>query len=340
MTNKEKLLKGAREAGRAGIDWGKWTASDEVQDLIDTSFESEPVEAAYAEGRRELLIATWHIVWTTAPEAYDGFGTQTLEESGVFYGKPLRRVAIEPSNYVYQTSRYRSGLHPSWEEDPRIEEARTQAKIAASVAADNERKAKHDAGIVWLQTTATDADLEDFDTFESRGLRYDEVRAEKHRREAVRAEELRASEWAWCAAAVPEGVTLIDAGVPAVRGQYGIIPGRDPHVYYNVKIVRAFPNDADHANVIGDGNDNAGSLLLVAQWIKDGRIRIAKPEDNVPPRAVVERIGQDRVRDIRVVEVDGRKVWVGRARFSHESLVLDEKGHLVRSKKILAKVVL
>ena len=339
MTNAEKLVKLAREAGRAGIDWGKWTASDEVQDLIDTSFESEPVEVAYAEGRRELLIATWRVVWTTAPEAYDGFGTQTLEECGTIYGKPLRRVVIEPSNYVYQTSRYGSGLHPSWEEDPRIEEARSQARIADLVAADNERKAKHDAGVVWLRT-ATDADLEDFDTFEARGLRYDEVRAEKQRRESVLAEDRRDAEWAWCAAAVPAGVTLIDAGVPAVRSQFGVVPGRDPHVYYHVKIVRGYPNDADHANVIGDGNDNAGSLLLVAERIKDGRIRIAKPEDNVPPRAVVERIGQDQVKDIRAVEVDGRKVWVGRARFSFESLVLDEKGHLVRSKKILAKVVL
>ncbi|MGA7122392.1 MAG: hypothetical protein WBY94_19975 [Polyangiaceae bacterium] len=340
MTNAEKLVKLAREAGCAGIDWGKWTASDEVQDLIDTSFDSEPIKAAYAEGRRELLIATWRIVWTTAPEAYDGFGTQTIEACGTLYGKVLRRVVIEPSNYVYQTSRYGSGLHPSWEEDPRVEEARSQARIAASVAADNDRKAKHDAGIVWLQTTATDADLEDFDTFESRGLRYDEVRAEKQRRESVLVEERRDAEWAWCAAAVPDGVTLIDEGEAAVRGKWGIIPGRDAHVYYNVKIVRGFPNDADHANVIGDGNDNAGSLLYVAQWIKDGRLRIVKPEDNVPPRAVLERIGQDRVRDIRTVEVDGRKVWVGRPLFSLETLVLDEKGHLVRSKKILAKVVL
>jgi hypothetical protein len=113
-----------------------------------------------------------------------------------------------------------------------------------------------------------------------------------------------------------------------------MIPGRAPRVYYAVKVQRGWPDDADHANVIGEGFDNAGSLLSVAEWIASGRLRIATEADAVPPRAVVERIGWDRLRDIRRVDVDGRAVWLGRALWGTETLVLDEKGHLVRSKKV------
>ena len=38
------------------------------------------------------------------------------------------------------------------------------------------------------------------------------------------------------------------------------------------------------------------------------------------------------MRDIKRVEVDGKTVWVGRPTFG-EVLVLDEQGHMVRSKK-------
>ena len=114
-----------------------------------------------------------------------------------------------------------------------------------------------------------------------------------------------------------------------MRGTYGIIPGRPAHVYYNVRIVKGWPDDADHANVMGEGNDNAGSLLVVAEWLSKGRMRIAAPGE-VPPRAVVARIGHDRVKDIRRAEVGGKVVWVGSSTWGN-TMVLDENGHLVRS---------
>ena len=53
--------------------------------------------------------------------------------------KPLRQVAIDPKHYVYQTARYRSGLHQSWDEDPRVEEARAKAKRDERDAEDRKR---------------------------------------------------------------------------------------------------------------------------------------------------------------------------------------------------------
>ncbi len=87
---------------------------------------------------------------------------------------------------------------------------------------------------------------------------------------------------------------------------------------------------------MGEGNDNAGSPLLVTEWLASGRVRLAIPGEEFPPRAVVDRLGGwARWRDIRKVDVGGKTVWVGRPTFG-ETMVLDDKGHLVRAKKVLA----
>lgn len=60
-------------------------------------------------------------VYTTAPEAYDGFGT-TREDTGKVFvgsrpdvpGKPVYRVSILPEHFTWQTMRYSSGMYPSW----------------------------------------------------------------------------------------------------------------------------------------------------------------------------------------------------------------------------------
>ena len=329
------LLILAREAGRAGESWARWTASDTVQDAaMAGDLDTDALTAAFDAGRREYRAATWRVCWTTAPADYDTCGTETLETAPApWHGKILRRVAIEPGSYAYQTARYSSGLHPSWEEDPRIEEARVAARIEADRAERTKREAERAAGLVWLQT-ATDNELDDCDTYEARGVRFDDVKTERKRRETENADRARAEEWARCLAVIPEGATLVDAGEPATRGMYGLIPGRPAHVYYAVRIVRGWPDDADHATVMGEGNDNAGCVSYVADWIARGRLRVAAPGE-VPPRAVVARIGHDRARDIRRAEVGGKTVWIGRLTFG-ETLVLDENGHLVRSKKIVA----
>lgn len=53
--------------------------------------------------------------WTDAPEAYDGFGTRTVEIVGIHetaLGKRLVRLVETPSQHAgWQRSRYESGLY-------------------------------------------------------------------------------------------------------------------------------------------------------------------------------------------------------------------------------------
>ncbi len=329
----------AREAGKAGRAWGEWTASDEVQAAIDAAPvypDTDALEAAFCEGRRELRAKTWRVTWTTAPVDYDTAGTEALEACGDWYGKKLRRVAIEPGHYVYQTSRYWSGLHSSWDDDPRVAEATAKARLDTERADREAREAKRAAGLEWLKT-ATEDELEDFDTFEARGVRYDDVRAEKTRREADTGERARVAEWARCTAAIPEGATLVDEGTQGMRGVYGgWIAGHPSRVYHSVRIVRGWPDEADRANVVGEGNENAGSASLVAGYIASGRFRIAAPSEAIPPHAVIDRIGKERPwKEIRRVEVDGRVVWVARRLWASAPMVLDDRGHIVRAKRLV-----
>jgi hypothetical protein len=75
---------------------------------------AEECIAGYEDGLRSGLIARGAVRYTTAPEAYDGFGTITVRVVGTFAGKPLRCVAIQPAHLEWQTCRYNSGLHPCW----------------------------------------------------------------------------------------------------------------------------------------------------------------------------------------------------------------------------------
>jgi hypothetical protein len=54
------------------------------------------------------------IVYTTAPEAYDGFGTVSEEIVGTLDGKPLRRVRMHAEHATWQTQRYGSGMYPAF----------------------------------------------------------------------------------------------------------------------------------------------------------------------------------------------------------------------------------
>lgn len=336
MTQQD-LEASAHAAGLAGEDWSHWTCRDEVQDAAGTppGLDTDALEAAWVAGLRERrLAAGWRIVWTTAPEDYDwtGMGTETVERCGEWHGKPLRRVIMDPHHASSQIDRYGSGLHPAWDEDPRVEAARAAERRQELDRLQAERAARREAGLAWI-ATASDEELDDYDTVEAHGLDSKDSRAERERRAKDLAEEYTRREWKRCLEMIPEGATLIDDGEPSQRGQWGVIPGREAHVWYNVRIERGWPDEADRANVMGEGRDNAGSALLVADWIGSGRLRVAKPGE-VPPHPVAKRIGLDRWRQIRRVEVDGREAWVGRALFASEALVLDAKGRIVRSKAI------
>jgi energy-coupling factor transporter ATP-binding protein EcfA2 len=53
--------------------------------------------------------------YTTAEEAYDGFGTETIRQTGYYddRGRQVREVVIPESAIDWQTSRYRSGMRPA-----------------------------------------------------------------------------------------------------------------------------------------------------------------------------------------------------------------------------------
>jgi len=57
------------------------------------------------------------ICYTTAPEAYDGFGTRTLEEVvGYDREKPIRKIAVQKQHYGWQEARNGSGMFPLFTE--------------------------------------------------------------------------------------------------------------------------------------------------------------------------------------------------------------------------------
>lgn len=51
--------------------------------------------------------------YTSAPEAYDGFGTKTITENAFVSskGQPVRLVETNPVHTDWQQMRYSSGLH-------------------------------------------------------------------------------------------------------------------------------------------------------------------------------------------------------------------------------------
>ncbi len=61
-----------------------------------------------------------HIRYTTAPEAYDGFGTVTLELLPTLHNrgsdKPFRKVEIQDEALGWQIARYESGMYPRLDE--------------------------------------------------------------------------------------------------------------------------------------------------------------------------------------------------------------------------------
>lgn len=345
MSAAEALLQLARSFGAAGKVYTDLTFSDdfvaaveaveaEVGGRLDRATK-EGFEAAYCAGRREWRLAGgWKTAWTTAPADYDGFGTETAEGPFEWEGKQLRRVLIDPNYYSWQTGRY----PVDWAEDPREVEARIQAKLAAEKAEREAREQRRAEGLVWIRTARIDGDCNAVEeTARAHGLGWEDVRAERARRVEEHAAAERAAKWAVCRAAFKDGDTLIDAGTEGYRSPYGWVPGQEPRAWRRCKVEPhyACEDDASQAMVVSDDDlrTSVGTLEVVAWWIASGRMRVAGPEDVVPPRAVVERIGA-RFDKIARVEAFGKVAWVGRPVGSAGALVVDDDGHLVRAKKL------
>lgn len=56
------------------------------------------------------------ITYTTAPDAYDGFGTETLTVVGTLDGKPLRKIETPAEHATWQAQRNGSGMYPTYTE--------------------------------------------------------------------------------------------------------------------------------------------------------------------------------------------------------------------------------
>lgn len=342
------LIEAARKAGAEGVSFSDFASLDSTIEAA-TSLDPEALdvpalEVAHAEGVREYRAKTWVSCWTTASERYDHFGTHTVEGPFSWEGKELRRVLMHPNYADQQRARYWSGLCGDWDEDPREVERKIREELSCARIEKFVRGVRAACGAAWL-ASLSDHELKHYDEDERDellrcfGLDRDHPREERERRAALREASERAAEWARCRVLVPDGATLIDEGTPGFRGTYGWIAGRPKDAWRLVKVEPhyAYKDDAEQARVVGEGPTPAGtyvgSLAYVAGRIEAGEMRLARPDEHVPPRAVVDRIGRPFDEVLRVEE-GGRVVWVGRPTFATEPMVLDDDAKIVRSKKV------
>jgi hypothetical protein len=336
MTSTE-ILEHARRAGAAGRDWSDYTCNDDelsrfCEDNVET-FDVEAIRTAFDAGRAAWCEAYWRTVWTTAPDGYDHSGTRTVERCGAWRGQELRRVLVEPRRAVGQIGRYHSGgIYVVSDADPRVAEREAEERAARIRASDEAFAALRAGGLAWLQAASEDEidAAYDADDVQRRGISYGDVRAERRKRDEARAEAARAATWERCRGAFADGATILDPGRPAERGRFGVIPAREPHVYYRARVVGDWAKVADQAEVQDAGGECAGSLERVAQLLADGTYRLVEA-DAVPPEPVTHRIGHDRYDRIVRVQLPDRVVWVGRPRFAAKPIILEASGHITRS---------
>lgn len=345
--NHEQIEAAAREAGASGVDYNDFTSRDDVMDAAAAfdavgGLDTTRIQTAYREGRREHRAANgWVFAWTTAPETYDQFGTETVE-THVWGEKTLRRVLAHPRHATCQFDRYWSGGYSAWDEDPRVTEARIRETIARENAEREEARVRREAGLVWIREipieTLEPSNEDELDRMlHARGLTWQDARAERRRR----ADEQRAREqsetWAKHRVVFADGDTIVDDGAWAKRTDYGTIPARDANVWRNVKVEPHYAEkqNVELARIVDEEQREIGSLEYVVRRFDRGELRLAKPGEHLPTSAVLRRLPRSRLDEIVRVEVGGRVAWVGQAPFSFEILVLDEQGRKVRKREIV-----
>lgn len=74
--------------------------------------EDDDAHLDFDDGVRDRLRSTGVVIYTSAPEAYDGGGTFTDKTlNGSTMRGPMRRVVVQPENLNWQSMRYASGMH-------------------------------------------------------------------------------------------------------------------------------------------------------------------------------------------------------------------------------------
>jgi hypothetical protein len=325
------LLDFARASGAAGRSWHDTACGDNVQEWAATVCHRDcrddvaELERAHAEGFAQHLLASgWVARWTAAPEEFDSFGASTIAQHGVWHGKELRQVVIDPQYLDFQATRYSSGLHGCWESDPRIEEAERDARVARLEADRVARETAREAGLVWLAECSDDElqdaiDAEIDIALHARGLAWQDARNERLHREEMHQAEAREAAFLDARAMVPDGCVLVD------EGSYGIV-NRPERVHYGIRVLE-IGRDANLSLVYSGGN-NLGSLAEIASGYY-----VAVDAANVPPEPVGKRLGT--IKSARRYEIDGRVVWVGYPRHTYVLMVLDDRGRLARKRSIV-----
>ncbi len=161
----------------------------------------------------------WVSRWTTAPTDYDTFGTTTAEICSDWHGKPLRRILCHPHHAGYQAARNSSGMHATWDADPRVEEREAAERAERRRAEDAARATRRAQSLAWL-TTATKDEIEgikDRDEVGAHGLTYADIHEDAQRRATAAAETERAATWERCRSAFADGAILVDDGAPRAR---------------------------------------------------------------------------------------------------------------------------
>jgi hypothetical protein len=134
---------------------------------------------------------------------------------------------------------------------------------------------------------------------------------------------------------IPEACVIVEDGRRrgSIRAPVQRVASR---VYYNVSVIEV-KQDATQSYVSCDtevrGRCELGTLQDVCEDIAAGRCRVAQVGD-VPPKAVLDRIGHSQLSTVLRLEIDGRLVWVGRRMFEYDPMVLNERGHIVTVKRV------
>lgn len=348
--NFDELCRQTKELATRGMSLDDILFADEIGDAycaLSTSGElnKDKLEAAFVEGRREFRIANgWICLWTNACETHDAFDTESIEEFE-YDRKVVRRVLIDPHRKDFQCARYASGASV-WEEDPREIAKRVQERIAKDNTKSEERRRVREEGLAWIRSMS-DGDLDStiddfgFDGINVRGLVWNDIRAEQKRREEEKAAKEQAAEWERCRSVFVDGCTIVVPGHDAIKGTN---PWTDPSItaadcviYRNVHVVPHWEkkNDPHEAWVEDERHAFVGSFYHVAAFIQRGLFRVAKPDECLPPAAVMVRLRPTRLDHVVRVEAEGRVVWGMRERHSFtEIIVVDESGKLVRKRSI------
>lgn len=343
----DDIIQMAQELGAKGMSFDDFVEDKAIgdafmaldaEDGLDLSA-STKIEEAFRAAQVAFRGANgWIIGWTTAPASYDQFGTKGLE-SFEWSGATLRKVVMNPDHADAQMTRYLGG-GPAWNEDPRIDEARTEAKLAHEKDAAEEHRKLREYGLVWIQTAdlsvATNEDTFDKE-LRARGLQWGDLRAEEERRREEQANLDRVGCWVHYRALFADGCTIVDPGRAARSTPNGCIPSRPVIVYRSVRVEPNWTclNSVDDALVFDNQNREVDTLRHVGDRLIAGELRVAAEDEHIPPHPVLTRLRPSSLGDVTRVEVFGRVVWVGREFFASTPIVLDGDGKLVRAKKVV-----